>query len=84
MEKPKKEEEKKPKTSAQQRPASSRKYLKANILQLNSCKKRGRFSCPITAGSQIHVRNASAISLELGGQLIPAQRYLEATCPLYK
>ncbi|KAK8562095.1 hypothetical protein V6N12_049146 [Hibiscus sabdariffa] len=49
----------------------------------NSCKKRGRFSRPITAGSQICVRNASAISLELGGQLIPVQRYLEATCPLY-
>ncbi|KAK8562127.1 hypothetical protein V6N12_049176 [Hibiscus sabdariffa] len=34
MEKPKKKEEKKPKASAQQRPASSRKYLKADILQL--------------------------------------------------
>ncbi|KAK9033367.1 hypothetical protein V6N11_018400 [Hibiscus sabdariffa] len=34
MEKPKKEEEKRPKASAQQRPASSRKYLKADILQL--------------------------------------------------
>ncbi|KAL4383211.1 hypothetical protein GQ457_15G026520 [Hibiscus cannabinus] len=44
------------------------------MLAGNSCKKRDRFSRPITAGSQIRVRNASVISLELGGELIPAQQ----------
>ncbi|KAK9001973.1 hypothetical protein V6N11_024666 [Hibiscus sabdariffa] len=84
MEKPKKKEEKKTKASAQQRPASSRKISEGGYFTAgNSCKKRGRFSRPITAGSQIRVINASAISLELDGQLIPAQHYLKATCPLY-
>ncbi|KAK8649405.1 hypothetical protein V6N13_130134 [Hibiscus sabdariffa] len=59
---------------------SDDKYFTAG----NSCKKRGRFSRSITAGRQIRVRNASAISLELDRQLIPAQRYFEAICPLYK
>ncbi|KAK8525396.1 hypothetical protein V6N12_014088 [Hibiscus sabdariffa] len=39
MEKPKKEKEKKPKASAHSRPASSRKHLKADILQLATAVK---------------------------------------------